>query len=283
MKPNQYAIYQLKTEAQFRELRFRPYQYILDQTLEVRVENYEQVYLAAALADDDANSIWKRFREHPPKSFKGHSISVSDVLVYNKAGVTTSYYIDKERLVVIAGFIRWNTSGTLITMDTRDYQLEGKAGNWIATDEIIVDGKQFFLLQNERYQEQAAYLVVDEYGKLVADDSFNGFDDSTIGKIRDYMKPPEKPVIQQASESSKQQMENWQKYFENGEYLRSAEMSEEQNYNMIDGRINNKPPKSKKKQRTSVLAKLHQKQKEIAVRSGKQPPSMEADMERNRK
>lgn len=29
-------------------------------------------------------------------------------------------------------------------------------------------------------------------------------------------------------------MENYQKYFENGEYLRSAEMDEEQNYNMID-------------------------------------------------
>ncbi|MBT9618980.1 DUF4316 domain-containing protein, partial [Mediterraneibacter faecis] len=26
----------------------------------------------------------------------------------------------------------------------------------------------------------------------------------------------------------------------NGEYLRSAEMAEEQNYNMIDGRINNR-------------------------------------------
>lgn len=37
----------------------------------------------------------------------------------------------------------------------------------------------------------------------------------------------------------KPQMETYQKYFENGEYLRSAEMDEEQNYNMIDGRINN--------------------------------------------
>lgn len=81
----------------------------------------------------------------------------------------------------------------------------------------------------------------------------------------------------------------WQKYYENGEYLWSAEMTEEQNYNMIDGRMNNissaKQSKQTGKGRTSVLEKLHRKQKEIAIRSGKRQPEqvMGADMERNRK
>lgn len=35
-----------------------------------------------------------------------------------------------------------------------------------------------------------------------------------------------------------------QKYMENGEYLRSSEIDEEQNYNMIDGRRNNGKKKS---------------------------------------
>lgn len=34
-----------------------------------------------------------------------------------------------------------------------------------------------------------------------------------------------------------------QKYMENGEYLRSSEIDEEQNYNMIDGRRNNEKKK----------------------------------------
>lgn len=87
-------------------------------------------------------------------------------------------------------------------------------------------------------------------------------------------------------ENQKPTLENWQKYYENGEYLRSAEMTEEQNYNMIDGRMNNMSAKSHKepKQRTSVLAKLHQKQKEIALRSGKQlQMAMEVEVVRNRK
>ena len=70
----------------------------------------------------------------------------------------------------------------------------------------------------------------------------------------------------------------------NGEYLRSSEIDEEQNYNMIDGRRNNMSPKGKNG-RASVLAKLRRKQAEIAKRSGKPAPQMEAaeDMERRRK
>lgn len=65
---------------------------------------------------------------------------------------------------------------------------------------------------------------------------------------------------------------------ENGEYLRSSEMSEEQNYNMIDGRRNNTAPKKTKK--VSVLGRLHEKQVDIAKRSGKNVPQMatEGDM-----
>mgnify|MGYP000632883417 CR=1 FL=1 len=91
----------------------------------------------------------------------------------------------------------------------------------------------------------------------MAEDNRNGFDENAKQQIREYLHPP-KPV---QKPEEKPPLENWQKYMENGEYLRSSEISEEQNYNMIDGRRNNMPPK---KTRTSVLVKLHQKQAEIA-------------------
>ena len=71
---------------------------------------------------------------------------------------------------------------------------------------------------------------------------------------------------------------------ENGEYLRSSEIGEEQNYNMIDGRRNNMPLKGKKG-RVSILKKLHQKQAEIAKRNRKPAQQIAAaeDMERRRK
>ena len=282
MKLNQFAVYQLKRSAETRKLCFRTYQNLMDEKIAVRAENYDQVYLAAALPGDSAEKIWQRLRDKPPKTFKGyHSISVSDVLVYNKEGVVTSYYIAKERLIVLAGFIRLNSSSALISMETDDFKIEGTKGNWIAADETIVDGRQFFLLQNDIYKDDVPYVVVSEDGKVVTDES-RGFDETTLQKIRDFMCPPEKTV----PASEKSQMEQWQKFYENGEYLRSAEMTEEQNYNMIDGRLNNISGKkqAKQKERTSVLEKLHRKQKEIAIRSGKQPEqAMGADMERNRK
>lgn len=280
MKLNQYAIYQLPATAENRELRFRTWEDVRKRKLPVRVENYEQVYLAHALQDDTAETIWKRFLEKPPKKFQGHSLSVSDVIVHNKDGVTTAYYVDKKQLFVVAGFIRLNSSGTLISMDTRDFQIEGKTGNWIATDEIVVDGRQFFLMQSEEFGEKAAFMVVSAQGQLVTDDCYKGFDEKTLQQIRNYLHPP---ATEQAA-SHKPELEVWQKAYENGEYLRSAEMAEEANYNFIDGRINNTYGRKKKtdpKHRPSVLAALHKKQKAIAAKHGKQQQLPEA--ERNRK
>ena len=78
-------------------------------------------------------------------------------------------------------------------------------------------------------------------------------------------------------------LESWQKSYENGEYLRSAEITEEQNYNMIDGRMNNLPTKPRKiGTRTSVLDRLHLKQ--AALNAKNLPQSvMENERERKRK
>ena len=79
-------------------------------------------------------------------------------------------------------------------------------------------------------------------------------------------------------------LETWQKAYENGEYLRSAEITEEQNYNMIDGRMNNLPPKPRKiGKRISVLDRLHLKQAEIAKRDKESVPQVAAEEERERR
>ena len=73
---------------------------------------------------------------------------------------------------------------------------------------------------------------------------------------------------------------------DNGEYLRSAEMAEEANYNMIDGLMNNvRKAKDKGKPRESVLAKLRLNQKKVAKQGKKQTQqkAMTEDMERKKK
>ena len=250
MDINQFAVYQLKNGPETRQMRFRSYEKLQQSGIQVRYEYYREVYLGKMQRQDTPENIRERLQKKIPKSFDGHSLSVSDVLVLNREGEITAYYVEKEGFTVIAGFIRIGSSGALLTFETTNFHIEGKAGSWLVLDTLIIDGREFFLMEHM------------EYGR----------------KIREYLHPP-KPV---QKPEEKPPLENWQKYMENGEYLRSSEISEEQNYNMIDGRRNNMPPK---KTRTSVLVKLHQKQAEIAKRSGKEVPQMAVaeDMERRRK
>lgn len=177
------------------------------------------------------------------------------------------------------------------------FYIEGKAGSWLAFDSITVGGKNFFLTEHEKYGKEAAWIVVDRGGNLVVDHVCHGFDQTVLQQIRDYLTPPQtvmEPVHQKPpagptvmlpdSSQKKPPPETWQKYRENGEYLRSSEIEEEQNYNMIDGRRNNMFPK-RRNGRESVLAKLRYKQTTIAKLGGKnvQQRAVTEDIERRRK
>ncbi len=270
----------------------------------------------------------ERLEQQPPRSFAGHSVSVSDVLVFYRKGTVISYYVEKTGFTVIENFIHKESgpSGAAVSIDTTNFKIEGKAGSWLAFDSIRLEGQEFFLMEHEAYGKEAAWVVVDEAGRLAADNVRNGFDGEVRGKLEEYLRTsqpeaegrcregtrpqpgpepsePERAQIcqeemkphQKESGEDMPKLDNWQKYMENGEYLRSAEISGEQNYNLIDGRKNNgykappvaksMPPKEKPQGRSSVLAKLHKKQAEIAKSSGKKErqAAVEKDVERERK
>ncbi len=139
-------------------------------------------------------------------------------------------------------------------------------------------------MEHTTYGADAAWVVLDEYGKMVVDHVYNGFDENVQKLIKEYLNPV--PPVSEPQKQEKPSLEIWQKAYENGEYLRSAEITEEQNYNMIDGRMNNLPSKPRKiGKRVSVLDRLHIKQAEIARKNGKQIPQMmiPEDKERKRK
>lgn len=297
MDVNQFAVYQLKNIPENRQIRFRAYRALQEKGIQIQYKNYEQVYLAWMQPGDEPEHIRRRFNEKLPRTFHGHSISVSDVLVLNKDGVVASYYVEKDGFTVIAGFIRRGSSGALVSIDTADFHIEGKEGSWHAFDSIIIDGRHFFLMEHETYGKEVAWVVLDEEGKVIVDHTYQGFDQTALQQIKDYLNPPQLTAELQKQEipdgniqtqsgnaMDKPPLENWQRYMENGEYLRSSEIDEEQNYNMIDGRRNNMSPRGKNG-RSSVLAKLRRKQAEIAKRYGKPAQQMEVaeDMERRRK
>lgn len=188
--------------------------------------------------------------------------------------------MDKDSLVVVAGFIRSSSSGILVTLDTKNLFIDGCAGTWMATEECVVESQHFFLMQHEVYKEKAPNVIVDASGKLVSTEIRKGLDEDARKKILDYLHPPlmEKPMNQKPS---LHQMEHYQKFYENGEYVRAVESTMEQNYNMIDGCANNLPKPRIINGRESVLDKLRIRQ--MAREKQKSSQEQSADMERNRK
>ena len=190
----------------------------------------------------------------------------------------------------------------IITLLTTDYLLKGRKGLWLAEDMILVDDRPFFLLQHQDFGNDAAFAVVDEYGNQAAADSYDGFTDDVIMQIRQFLQMEKEQKEQPEAGADRHdrtndafstfpaqrieepfhpsnvqlnntgpQLENWQKSYQNGEYIRSVESGEESNYNMVDGLHNNHKKRKKGKKRRSVLKRLHEKQMEVARREKKIP------------
>ena len=141
--------------------------------------------------------------------------------------------------------------------------------------------RKWFLMEHEEYGPRAAYVVLSDDGAVVMNDNYNGLDAEAREKIQSFLKQQEEkeqetspqqqtvtPIGQEQPPQQKRkepELANWQKVMDNGEYLRSAEMAEEANYNMIDVLMNNMPKKKDKNApQRSVLKRLRKHQQKIA-------------------
>lgn len=305
MRTSQCAVYQVKETPEYRDVRFRSYEKLRSEGKSVSIENYQQVYIGRIQPGETPADIKIRLQKQRPKSFKGHSIGCSDVMVITDDGKTTAYYVNKDGFIIIPEFLTIKSSSdTRLSIDTTGYEIEGKKGTWLAQDYILMNEKKWFLMEHEEYGTRAAYVILSEEGTVVMNDCYNGFDEEARRYIQNFlqkqaeqaqeqqkqqeMQAQSQTRQQQSGETQKKKPElaNWQKVMDNGEYLRSAEMAEEANYNMIDGLMNNTPKKKdKNKPRESVLARLRLNQKKVAKQGKKQTQqkAMTEDMERKKK
>ena len=74
----------------------------------------------------------------------------------------------------------------LLHGDSDNITVEGHVGTWYAIDETEVGGEKFFLLEHEEYGDEAACVAVNEQGKLVAEDLWNGFDEDFQDAVKEY-------------------------------------------------------------------------------------------------
>ena len=89
-----FSIYQLKRGNETRDLRFEPYDRLTATGHAVDPANYDLIYSAPLAPGTSLEAIFTRFNIDHPKDFKGHSLSVSDVVVLHQNGQDTAHYVD---------------------------------------------------------------------------------------------------------------------------------------------------------------------------------------------
>ena len=196
-----FSIYQLKDGDETRDYRFEPYDRLQAAGLAVDRANYELVYTAPLVPGTSLDDIFTRFNIDHPKDFKGHSLSVSDVVVLHQDGQDTAHYVDRGDFKQVPEFLQ--EKQPQLTPD------ELETGEKIRTPRGT-----FYVTGMSREQMEAAGYGVhhqsDDGKYLIMGNGTRAF----------------------AVTAEQAQQEN---------PLKAAEQTTEQNYNMIDGRINNTP------------------------------------------
>lgn len=163
-----FSIYQLKRDEDMRDYSFASMDELNRRGLTVNPDNYEKVYEAPKTAEDTLDSIYYRFNMEHPADFRGHSLSVSDVIVFHENGVDTAHYVDSYGFTAIPDFV--TAKEIAVSMDTVGLSVEGHDGTWHSIEELNVQGNTYFLMESETYGQEANMIVVDRAGELIAED-----------------------------------------------------------------------------------------------------------------
>ena len=128
-----FSIYQLKHGDETRDLRFEPYDRLQATGNVVDKANYELVYSAELTPGTSLEDIYTRFNIDHPKDFKGHSLSVSDVVVLHQNGQDTAHYVDSFGYKSVPEFLQEQKQLTPDELETGE-TIKTPRGTFYVTD-----------------------------------------------------------------------------------------------------------------------------------------------------
>ncbi len=197
-QPN-FSIYQVPPGPEGRDFRYRSYEDLQADGLSVDRKNYQLVYTAPLDKDTTLDEIYRRFNIEHTADYKGHSLSMGDIVVFRQDGKQTAYYVDEgaDYRQVPEFFAQPEKQ---LTPD------ECMTGEQIQTPR-----GRFYLTDRSREQMEAV--------------GYGFHHQSEDGRYLIMANGTRAFAIPAQPES----------------HIKTAEMSTEQNYNMIDGMMNNAP------------------------------------------
>ena len=226
-----FGIYQIRDDSAGTAYAFRNMNFIESHDLQVRKEDYKLVYVGELQGNVSLEDIFERFNIHRPEDFRGHSLSVSDIVVLNNGEKVTAHFVDSISFQELDNFL-----------DLEEHSMEELA---------YQVGERYFAIQVT--EEGYDYSFYDEEFRLMDGGVYEN-DEISIEEATDEILEEEGWTEERVPGDYEQLMEKVEEMDEivlaeiqnsQGEYkpLAKVEELEEVNYNMIDNVLNNMPPK----------------------------------------
>ena len=137
-----FSIYQLRNEDSTRVYRFEPYDRLQAAGRTVDKSNYTEVYAAPLTAGTTLEDIYRTFNVDYPADFKGHSLSVSDVVVLHQNGQNTAHYCDSVGFQQVPEFLRENPLRTAeLSIEQNENMIDGVLNNAPSLGELEAKAK----------------------------------------------------------------------------------------------------------------------------------------------
>ena len=226
-----FGIYQIKDDSLGENYAFMNMSFIESHGMQIKKEDYKLVYVGELLGNTSLDDIFERFNIDRPKDFRGHSLSVSDIVVLNDGEKVTAHFVDSISFEQLDSFLNLEEqvlSELAYEVGERYFAIqrteEGYDYSFYDEDFRLMDGGVY---------ENGEISIEEAAEELLEDEGWTG------ERIRgDYDQLMEK--VEEMDEIVMAEIQNSQ-----GEYkpLAKVEELEEANYNMIDNVLNNMPPK----------------------------------------
>ena len=132
-----FSIYQIKSGDETRDYRFEPYDRLQATGRSVDSANYDLVYTAPLDGKTTLEDIYRTFNIDHPADFKGHSLSVSDVVVLHQGGKDTAHYCDSFGFQQVPEFLRENPLRTAeLSTEQNENMIDGVINNTPSMGEL---------------------------------------------------------------------------------------------------------------------------------------------------
>ena len=154
-----FSIIQLKDKENLRDYRFASMSELREKGLYVDNENYQRTYRGRLKENETLDDIFTRFNVNHPKDFRGHSLSVGDIIGIVKDGKPTAYFVDSVGYKEIPDFLLEKSERIARRFLTDN--LLSFAEKHVASDEMDELGDALFNYENTPHYDNEDWFIGD--------------------------------------------------------------------------------------------------------------------------